>query len=164
MSANASTSSRTATVTICPNGMTVGMADMYASTFQIVQFGTGASPADVPADWLKERGLIAENDEPTFDELCDAASTTGANGCPYWESYVAGLDPTNANSRFTAKITINASTGKPEISWIPELSATEAARRTYKKYGKVKLTDANWTEIAGNEENYNFFKVSVEMK
>ena len=41
----------------------------------------------------------------------------------------------------------------------------EAAKRTYRKFGKVRLNDANWTEIYDDEEaNYNFFKVTVEMK
>ena len=81
-----------------------------------------------------------------------------------WQDFVAGTDPTDPESKFTASITFDKDTGKPVISWSPELTAAEAAKRTYKKYGKVKLTDANWTEIVDNDEDYNFFKVSVEMK
>ena len=81
-----------------------------------------------------------------------------------WQDYVAGTDPTDPDSKFTASITFDAQ-GKPVISYSPELSTAEAAKRTYRKFGKARLNDANWTEIAaGEEENYNFFKVTVEMK
>lgn len=82
-----------------------------------------------------------------------------------WQDFVAGTDPTNPNDKFTASITFDKDTNDPVISWSPELSPMEAAKRTYKKYGKVRLNDANWTEIGDSEASaYNFFKVSVEMK
>ena len=41
----------------------------------------------------------------------------------------------------------------------------EAAKRVYRKFGKVRLQDKDWMPFAdGEEENYNFFKVTVEMK
>ena len=86
------------------------------------------------------------------------------NAMRVWQDFVAGTDPTDPNSVFTATITFDAGTGQPVISWSPELSPEEAAKRTYRKYGKVKLTDEDWTEIDGDEASYNFFKVSVEMK
>lgn len=53
----------------------------------------------------------------------------------------------------------------PVISWTPELPLEEAAKRVYRKWGKVSLTDADWTEIeTGHEADYNFYKVSVEMR
>lgn len=80
-----------------------------------------------------------------------------------WECYVAGISPTNALDLFRAVISWNA--GVPVISWEPELAPEEAAKRTYRKYGKKSLTDPNedWTEINGDEALFNFFKVSVEM-
>ena len=86
------------------------------------------------------------------------------NAMRVWQDFVAGTDPTDPDSVFTASITFDADTGLPVISWSPELSPEEAAKRTYRKYGKVRLTDENWTEIDGDEASYNFFKVSVEMK
>lgn len=81
-----------------------------------------------------------------------------------WQDYVAGTDPTDPDDTFTASITFDAQ-GRPVISHSPELPAAEAAKRTYRKFGKARLNDANWTEIAdGEEANYNFFKVTVEMK
>jgi hypothetical protein len=78
-----------------------------------------------------------------------------------WECYVAGISPTNAAAAFRA--VISWKNGAPEISWEPVLTPEEAAKRTYRKYGKVKLTDEDWTEINCDEASYNFFKVSVEM-
>ncbi len=80
-----------------------------------------------------------------------------------WQDFVAGTDPTKEDDVFKADITFDAE-GNPIISWTPELSEAEAAKRNYKKYGKIKLNDAEWTLIDGNEADYNFFKVSVEMK
>lgn len=55
---------------------------------------------------------------------------------------------------------------KPVISW--ELDLNEGGtrhERVYRKFGKVQLTDKNWTPIDdGDEADFNFFKVSVDMK
>ena len=81
-----------------------------------------------------------------------------------WQDFVAGTDPTDENDKFTASITFDKDTNEPIISWTPELSETEAAKRKYTTYGKVKLTD-DWAVIEdGEEDNYNFFKVTVEMR
>lgn len=34
----------------------------------------------------------------------------------------------------------------------------------YTVYGKARLTDAEWTVVDGNEADFNFFKVTVEMR
>jgi len=81
-----------------------------------------------------------------------------------WQDFVAGTDPTDENDKFTASITFDED-GKPQIAYSPKfIDEAEAAKRTYKKYGKVKLNDNDWTLIDGNEADYNFFKVTVEMK
>ena len=81
-----------------------------------------------------------------------------------WRDYVAGTDPTDETDIFTASITFDADKN-PVISWTPELSTSEAAKRAYKKYGKVYISDAEWTLITdGKEGDCNFFKVTVEMK
>jgi len=55
--------------------------------------------------------------------------------------------------------------GKPVISYTPELSEDEKAKRKYVTWGKVKLQDEKWVEVpSGSEDDYNFFKVTVEMK
>ena len=81
-----------------------------------------------------------------------------------WQDFVAGTDPTNPDDVFAASIAFDAVTNEPIISWTPELTAEEAAKRTYKTFGKVRLTDAEWAPVDGNASEYNFFKVTVEMK
>lgn len=55
--------------------------------------------------------------------------------------------------------------GKSVVSYTPELSDAEKAKRTYITWGKMRLQDKDWTAVpAGSEGEYNFFKVSVEMK
>ena len=44
-------------------------------------------------------------------------------------------------------------------------SEAETARRIYTIWGKVRLSDAQWREIQADEmRDFNFFKVSVEMR
>jgi hypothetical protein len=44
------------------------------------------------------------------------------------------------------------------------LSDAETAKRTYSVFGKTRLSD-DWTPVpAGQEADYNFFKVTVEMR
>jgi len=82
-----------------------------------------------------------------------------------WQDYVAGTDPTNPDDRFTASVTMDGETGKPIISWTPELTEVESAQRVYTTYGKAKLSDADWSVVEkGRESDFNFFKVTVEMK
>ena len=80
-----------------------------------------------------------------------------------WQDYVAGTDPTDVNDVFRAAITMNG--GTPVVSWMPVLSATEAAKRTYTILGRQSLLTGDWTVVpSGQEADYNFFKVRVEMK
>ncbi len=74
--------------------------------------------------------------------------------------YVAGTDPTDPDSTFTASIEMVD--GQPVVTYTPDL----LSERTYKKLGKKRIDDPNeeWTEVKDGEEgNYNFFKVTVEL-
>jgi len=86
------------------------------------------------------------------------------NAMLVWQDFVAGTDPTNPDDVFKASITFDKDTGEPVICWTPELSTQEAAKRLYRKYGKVRLNDSDWTAIDGDASDYNFFKVTVEMR
>ena len=103
-------------------------------------------------------------DLATVEEHESAALATGANGLAVWESFVAGLDPTDANSKFTAMIDIG-SDGKPVITWVPDLSeASGAGRRVYNTLGKAGLGDKDWTKVDdANRAGMRFFKVTVEL-
>ena len=78
-----------------------------------------------------------------------------------WQDYVAGTDPTDTNSLFTATITMVD--GAPVVEWSPKLSAVEEAKRTYTIYGKASLESGEeWHSPTNALDRY--FKVRVEMK
>ena len=77
---------------------------------------------------------------------------------------MAGTDPTDAASCFTASVAIED--GKPVVSRSPALNGDGVCEgvRTYRVWGKADLTDAMWSEVAPDgESGYRFFRVSVEM-
>ena len=85
------------------------------------------------------------------------------NPLQVWQDYVAGTDPTDINDLFRA--TIDMSGGTPVVSWTPVLPAAEAAKRVYTILGRTSLLSGDWTPVpSGQESNYNFFKVRVQMK
>ena len=84
------------------------------------------------------------------------------NALMVWQDYVAGTDPTKEDDVFQASITI--ANGVPLISYTPELPPEERAKRNYVTYGKARLQDEEWHVVDGDAANYNFFKVTVEMK
>ena len=85
------------------------------------------------------------------------------NNLQVWQDYVAGTDPTDVSDMFRA--TISMIGDEPVVSWSPVLSATEAAKRVYTIYGRTSLFSGDWTPVSsGQETNYNFFKVVVQMK
>lgn len=133
----------------------------------IAEVGAG-KPVAISSEWAAQYLGFASK----FGNDFTAAITkpTGkrdgaGNAMMVWQDFVAGTDPTDENDVFRASITFDKETNEPVISWTPELSEAEAAKRKYTTYGKAKLTDKEWTPIAeGEEENYNFFKVTVEMR
>ena len=85
------------------------------------------------------------------------------NPLQVWQDYVAGTDPTDANDLFRAAIDMSG--GTPVVSWTPVLPAAEAAKRVYTILGRTSLLSGDWTPVpSGQESNYNFFKVRVQMK
>ena len=125
---------------------------------------TLTTPEPVPYAWLMQYELGADSD---FETAANAFSgkVQGGAATQIWQEYVAGTDPTDENDVLRASITFDAD-GRPVIGHSPEfLDAAEAAKRTYTIYGKVNLNDARWVEVSeGEEVNYHFFKVTVEMK
>ena len=133
--------------------------------YQVQAVGPGGKSA---LSALTEKCIGWSGTEPYFDFLDRnrplSASTASyetlekfiaPNGYSYGESYIAGLDPTNETSKFTASITM--SNGVPSIVWSPDLGSN----RTYTIYGKENLTDEEW--IAPTNSAHKFFKVEVEM-
>lgn len=123
---------------------------------------TKTTEVPVPYEWIYQQGVVLKSSELASYIFENAGSSIGANGVPVWQSYVAGLTPTNADSKFN--VDIQMVDGNPVILWTPALNGDgvrEGVRR-YRTFGSTDLK--NWTEyLEGDESKYNFFKVSVEM-
>ena len=56
--------------------------------------------------------------------------------------------------------------GAPVVTWSPALNG-EGVRegvRVYRVWSKANLNDASWSEVeSGNEADFRFFRVTVEM-
>lgn len=130
-----------------------------------VQGCLGKDNTFVPYDWIDH--YFPSDKKKTLDQYEEIAdSDLDGDGMDAAQEYVAGTDPANGEDFFKASIDF-ASDGKPLISWLPKLSPEEATKRKYTKYGKLELNDNDneWTPIVeGEETNYNFFKISVEIK
>ena len=144
----------------------VGLASPYDVDFEIFRGpddppagdATATTPVPVPYAWLDAYvGRFGGGDYEA------AAHAPGANGVALWESYVAGLDPADAASRFTASIALGAD-GTPVVTWSPDLRAAEPPR-AYTVYGKPTLGAAAWTPVTdANRAAMRFFKVAVEVR
>ena len=120
---------------------------------------TLTSPEPVPYSWLRQYNLgVASGD---FEAAANAASgkTQGGAATSVWEEFVAGTDPTNALSVFTAKIEMQGAT--PLVTWEPDLN-TNGVIRTYKIYGSETLENGGSWQYPTNSL-HRFFKVTVEM-
>lgn len=120
----------------------------------------------VPATWAANFPSYVEKFGSDFTaSLTKPTGKKDAAGASLlvWQDYVAGTDPTNPDDTFRA--TVSMVGDEPVVSWEPELSAAEAAKRTYTIYGRQVLYSGDWTPVAaGHAKDYNFFKVTVEMK
>ena len=120
----------------------------------------------IPATWTVNYPKFTEKFGSDFTKAL--AMQTGkkdgaGNPMFVWQDYVAGTDPTDETDVFTASITIVD--GKVAISYTPELDDARKAMRKYTTWGKEKLTDKDWSVVGeGEEGNFNFFKVTVEMR
>ena len=69
------------------------------------------------------------------------------------ECQLAGLDPDDADDKFTTYVTM--SNGVPHITWSPNLPG-----RTYIIKGKASLADPQW--VSPTNSTHRFFKVEIE--
>lgn len=124
-------------------------------------------------------GESTDNPPVNYMKVCDPGRTGEENasyvvlGISYPRTYQAVNGDYEGNlvipayidgsDRFTADIDVVD--GNPVISIRPQLSEAEKARRKYTIYGRKSLLSGDWVEIpAGSEKEYNFFKVSVELR
>jgi len=109
-------------------------------------------PAPLPVDWLDSylgwQGILGYE---------DLALSQGANGYLFWESYVAGLVPTDAASKFRITNFGVADDAVSTLKWNPHRDD-----RVYTVWGKTNLTDTTpW--YTPTNSGTRFFKVRVEM-
>ena len=89
------------------------------------------------------------------------AKMPGANGHPYWESYVLGLEPTNALSKFIATIRMEGQ--KPIVEYSPTNEVLKAGGAIeYILQGKPALSN-DWQNVEFDEPGATnrFFRVKV---
>ena len=120
----------------------------------------------IPSSWAESYPSFESKFDSDFTKALSmkTGKKDGAgNDMFVWQDYIAGTDPTKPEDKFMASITVVE--GKVTVSYTPELDDARKALRKYTTWGKKSLLDANWTEVQeGHEAEYNFFKVSVEMK
>ena len=118
---------------------------------------TLTTPEPVPYSWLRAYNLGLDSDFETAAKSLNGKNT-GGKAMSVWQDYVAGTDPTNVNSVFTAAIEMVD--GLPHVTWSPNLN-TNGEVRVYTIFGKTNLTDATW--VCPTNAAHRFFKVKVEM-
>lgn len=129
---------------------------------------TAGAPVAIPSAWAEQYSDFMAKFGSDFTAALTkpTGKRDGAgNAMLVWQDFVAGTDPTDDDDVFKASITFDED-GRPVISWTPEfVDPSEAVKRRYRKYGKVRIQDKDWTEFSdGEESNFNFFKVTVEMR
>jgi len=128
-------------------------------------------PGGIPESWAIDYPAFREKFGDDFSQaIYKKTGKKNAKGedLLVWHDFVQGTDPTDCESKFTARVEMVD--GKPVITWDPALNDTasekgvKTGRRTYRTYGKKTLGDEKWIEIKDGEESvYRFFKVTVEM-
>ena len=125
----------------------------------------GSEAIPVPSNWADCYPRFTEMFGTDFvAALMKPTGKIGINGTPLlvWQDYVAGTDPTDPTSKFSA--TIAFEDGHPVITWSPNVD-NPSCPRVYRVFGKKSLGDIEWTELPKeNLDGYSFFKVSVEMQ
>lgn len=145
-----------------------GIVDLGAC--EGVALATLTAEVEVPYSWIDAYPEILTSTGGDYEAA--AHKTTGkfsASGEPIrvWQEYVAGTDPSNVESKFITKIKLKD--GRPIISWEPALNGVDEKGnpikegiRIYKIQGSANLR--TWHDVMdGQEANFDFFKVSVEM-
>ena len=124
----------------------------------------------VPHAWLDDYaeyfGEDTSGGSATIDYERLANTPTGkhkadGSAMSLWEDFLAGTDPTNSASVFTAKIEVRD--GKPVVTWEPDLNENGTKfERVYKVYGRERFGSGSEWEYPTNSL-HRFFKISVEM-
>lgn len=107
--------------------------------------------------WLAKYGLTTDSKPEAAVNAKTGKKDGAGREMTVLDDYIAGTDPSDPESRFTAKIDVSG--GVPAISFEPNLN-TNGVNRIYTIYGKEDLND-EW--IAPTNATHRFFKVKVSM-
>ena len=118
---------------------------------------TVTTPKPVPYSYFDSYPTLLAEHGGDYEEAAFATAKNGRN--KVWECFVAGICPTNADSRFSAKIEMKD--GVPVVMWEPDLN-TNGTIRTYKVYGSETLEGGGDWQYPTNSL-HRFFKVKVDM-
>lgn len=122
---------------------------------------TQTTPVPVPYAWLESHGLGQTADFETAALAKTGKRSASGHEQAVWEDFVAGTDPTDLESVLRAEIDL--SSGKPRITWTPDLNKGLATPvRVYRVWG-AQTPDGQWSQVDGDAERYRFFRVTVEM-
>ena len=130
-------------------------------TVKVKKTHTETTAVPMPLEEIASK--YAKSLEAAGGDYEKAAVAIGKNGRQVWESWLIGLDSENAEDKeFTAKVEMVD--GKPVITWTPDLN--EGGTKSVRKYTILGSSNLkNWVEVsAGQEKDYNFFKVSVAVE
>lgn len=121
---------------------------------------TSTTGFPVPYSWLEACfPSLAGQGNAMYE---NAAKLDGDNGYAYWESYVLGLEPTNATSKFTATIRMAGSV--PIVEYAPTNEVLKASGAIeYRLQGRPTLTNdwENRPSFGEPGEANRFFRVKV---
>lgn len=121
----------------------------------------------IPRSWFTRHEGFSEKFGTDFAKA--ATMETGkvdgdGNAMQVWQDYVAGTDPTDADSKFTVRIEMRD--GRPKVTWTPDANAggARSRKRVYTVWGKRELSDGEWTpDVDETSGEWKFFKVTVGM-
>ena len=129
---------------------------------ETVTLSSGEESVEVERRWLDDHGLsdvataLTQLELSKIDKLPDGvASKIGALPRSLYESYLCGLNPTNAADVFRA--TIEMVGGVPVIDWSPNLGE----ERRYEIMGAASLGAGQWHSPTNSSDR--LFKVKVSM-
>jgi hypothetical protein len=109
----------------------------------------------IPGDWIR-RNIASNVLQACRYDYGNIIKRIETNGYTVLNSYIAGLVPTNSNSKLLSSISIMD--GHAVITWTPKLD-----NRKYTVYGKASLEPGEEWHSPTNALD-RFFKVGVEMK
>ena len=121
---------------------------------------TQTTEVPVPYSWL-EKYYPGVSDYESAAKAKTGKRNAFGHEFSVWEEYVAGTDPTNTTSVFSAKIEMVD--GVPRITWEPDMNEDGSKNeRLYKIWGKEALDDGlDW--VSPTNSLHRFFRVTVEM-